>query len=83
MIGVFLLIIGRCGLKRIIIEYVTPVIRDELAGEAADFNLVTKSEVRRIGGFAKSYQGRFNGWNDYFFYKNVQMSAEKMRRQMR
>jgi hypothetical protein len=56
-------------MKKIISEFLTAAEIDSLMNEKEDFNLVTKSEVRRIGGFNKSYKGKFDEWNDYFFYK--------------
>jgi hypothetical protein len=66
-------------MKRIILDDVTSKDMDVLTSEPDDFNLITKSEVRRVSGFSRDYRGKFDGWNDYFFWKERQMKRRDIK----
>ena len=67
-------------MKEVTYEYVTPVIRDELAGMTEDFKLITRSEVKKIRGFEKSFVGSRLGFKVYVFTKSVQMGTGSVHR---
>jgi len=67
-------------MKEIKYEYLTPVIRDELAGLTENFELLTKSVVKKIRGFEKSTLKGNALWNHYLFTKSVQMGTKSVHR---
>jgi len=67
-------------MKEVTYEYVTPVIRDELAGMTEDFKLITKSEVKKIRGFEKSIISIDGYYYTYLFTKSVQMGTGSVHR---
>jgi len=61
-------------------DYVSPQLRDRLAGFDEDFELITRSDVRKISGFQKSLIDTNNGYNHYLFTKSIQMSTKSVHR---
>ena len=61
-------------------DYVSPQLRDRLAGFDEDFELITRSDVRKVCGFQKSLVGTKDGYNHYLFTKSIQMSTKSVHR---
>ena len=67
-------------MRIITFEYVNPAIRDRLAGFDEDFELITRSDVRKVCGFQKSLVGTKDGYNHYLFTKSIQMNTDSVHR---